>query len=69
MFPRIVENLDCYLEEKLGLIGEGASAACRSLMDEDDATAKRREHLKTIADKLRKAEASIHELVNGGWRG
>lgn len=62
MFPRIVGNLDLYLEQKLGLFGEGASAACRGLMDEDVATAARRESLKVMAEKLKKAEASIQEL-------
>lgn len=62
MLPRIVARLDDYLQEKLGLVGEGAFAACQKLMDEDDVTARRREKLKAMLEKLRKAEATIQEL-------
>ncbi|KAM0331320.1 hypothetical protein ACHAQA_002990, partial [Verticillium albo-atrum] len=61
MFPSIIDELDFYLETKLGLMGAGDYAYDR-LMDEEESTARKRNTCKLTVEKLKKAMESINEL-------
>ncbi|ROT43756.1 dynamin family protein [Sodiomyces alkalinus F11] len=62
MFPDIVNQLDYHLDQKLGLLDEGAHAAYLRLMDEDLATAEKRTRCKVTVRKLNQALDSIRGL-------
>ncbi|KAH7161622.1 P-loop containing nucleoside triphosphate hydrolase protein [Dactylonectria macrodidyma] len=65
MIPEIQRQLPYYLDDKLGLRGPGAANVYERLMEEDDATATKRETLKGELEKFVKALASIEELETG----
>lgn len=59
MMPKIIAQLDCYLEQQLGLIGGLDPTVFSRLMEEDDDTARKRERLKGEREKFKKALESI----------
>ncbi|OLN87080.1 Interferon-induced GTP-binding protein Mx [Colletotrichum chlorophyti] len=59
MMPRIIQNLDFFLDGELGLIGTRDDAVYTRLMEEDDDTARKRERLKGELEKFKKALESI----------
>ncbi|OHE97501.1 dynamin family protein [Colletotrichum orchidophilum] len=59
MMPKIVQDLDFFLEENLGLIGGRDETVFTRLMEEDEATARKREQLKNELEKFKKALDSI----------
>ncbi|KAG6039656.1 hypothetical protein E4U41_002324 [Claviceps citrina] len=65
MIPSIRRQLPYYMEEKLGIRRPDAANVYVRLMEEDDATASKRETLKTEKDKFEKALASISALETG----
>ncbi|KAF7544453.1 hypothetical protein G7Z17_g9938 [Cylindrodendrum hubeiense] len=65
MIPEIQRQLPYYLDEKLGLRGPDASRVYEHLMEEDEATATKRETLKGEREKFVKALASIEGLETG----
>ncbi|KAK1468329.1 dynamin family protein [Colletotrichum melonis] len=59
MMPKIVQDLDFFLENNLGLIGRHDETVFARLMEEDEATARKRERLKNELEKFKKALDSI----------
>ncbi|KAF6816669.1 dynamin family protein [Colletotrichum sojae] len=59
MMPKIVSQLDWYLEHQLGLVGGLDPTVFSRLMEEDDDTARKRERLKGELEKFKKALGSI----------
>lgn len=59
MMPKIVQDLDFFLEKKLGLVGGHDETIFSRLMEEDDDTACKRERLKGELEKFNKALQSI----------
>lgn len=68
MIPSIREELPSYLAENLGIRGPDAANVYVRLMEEDNATASRRETLKIEKEKLEKALASIVVLETASAR-
>ncbi|PFH61361.1 hypothetical protein XA68_17539 [Ophiocordyceps unilateralis] len=66
MIPDIRRHLPQYLDEKLGLKGPEAKHMYVTLMEEDQATAAKREALKSERNKFQMALASIEHLEAGG---
>lgn len=65
MIPSIRRHLSRHLEDSLGLMGPNSLQAYTRLMEEDEATATRREALKAEKEKFEKALDSIAELERG----
>lgn len=65
MIPAIRRELPYYLSEKLGIRGPCAASVYERLMEEDEATAAKRETLKVEKEKFEKALASIEQLETG----
>ncbi|KAF9880583.1 dynamin family protein [Colletotrichum karsti] len=59
MMPKIVQELDFFLERQLGLVGPNDGTVFSRLMEEDDATARKRERLRGELEKFKKALQSI----------
>ncbi|KAL0943013.1 dynamin family protein [Colletotrichum truncatum] len=59
MMPKIVQDLDFFLEKQLGLVGPNDGTIFSRLMEEDDETAQKRERLKGELQKFKKALDSI----------
>ncbi|TDZ39060.1 Interferon-induced GTP-binding protein Mx3 [Colletotrichum spinosum] len=59
LMPKIIHELDFYLDHQLGLIGGTDESIFTRLMEEDDATARKRERLKGELEKFNKALDSI----------
>lgn len=59
MMPKIIQELDFFLERQLGLVGPNDGTVFSRLMEEDDATARRRERLRGEREKFEKALQSI----------
>ncbi|KAJ0165174.1 Interferon-induced GTP-binding protein Mx3 [Colletotrichum tanaceti] len=59
MMPKIVQDLDFFLEKKLGLAGGHDDTVFSRLMEEDEDTARNRERLKGELEKFKKALQSI----------
>lgn len=62
MLPEIRERLDFELRTRLGLVGASSGVAYQRLMEEDAATAARRETLKAERDKFVRALETIRAL-------
>jgi hypothetical protein len=65
MIPAIRRQLPYYLAEKLGIQGPDAAGVYKTLIEEDEATAAKRETLKIEKEKFVKALASIEMLETG----
>ncbi|KAF4832207.1 Interferon-induced GTP-binding protein Mx3 [Colletotrichum siamense] len=69
MMPKIIQQLDFFLEGQLGLVGANDGTVFSRLMEEDDATARKRERLRGELEKFKKALQSITnnelEVVSG----
>ncbi|KAK1985551.1 dynamin family protein [Colletotrichum cereale] len=69
MMPKIIQDLDFFLEKKLGLVGGHDDMIFFRLMEEDEDTAHKRERLKGELEKFNKALQSITtnelEVVSG----
>ncbi|KAF4468154.1 dynamin family [Fusarium albosuccineum] len=65
MIPHIQRDLPYYLDRKLGLRGPDATSVYEKLMEEDSATAARRDILRGEREKFVKALASIEDLEAG----
>ncbi|GKT44754.1 interferon-induced GTP-binding protein Mx3 [Colletotrichum spaethianum] len=59
MMPKIIQDLDFFLEKKLGLVGGHDDMIFSRLMEEDNDTAHKRERLKGELEKFNKALQSI----------
>ncbi|KAK2053035.1 dynamin family protein [Colletotrichum caudatum] len=59
MMPKIIQDLDFFLEKKLGLVGGHDDSIFSRLMEEDEDTAHKRERLKGELEKFNKALQSI----------
>ncbi|KAK5996486.1 Interferon-induced GTP-binding Mx1-like protein [Cladobotryum mycophilum] len=69
MIPAIRKQLRTYLDDKLGVRGPNAVSVYEKLMDEDEATALKRETLKTEREKFVRALTSIEALEMGASTG